>query len=224
MSEDILKKITLEINKHESLEDKELKIIRFQLLKKSNILKVILRGKERLAIEEEELIKKIICKTLMIRITIEILFYKDASNISLEEVVESHWLECISDTIKKTPLCKTLLLSSKRVVEGNKVIVLNGYDKVTEHLKSKYGDKSIEGTIEAIFGLKCKVEIRFDPSMEVIIDYAEKEKNERALLNKVLQAKFLEIQKAGSFLNQLILQKKTFYIKCFFGYFNKRIG
>ena len=198
MSEDILKKITLEINKHESLEDKELKIIRFQLLKKSNILKVILRGKERLAIEEEELIKKIICKTLMIRITIEILFYKDASNISLEEVVESHWLECISDTIKKTPLCKTLLLSSKRVVEGNKVIVLNGYDKVTEHLKSKYGDKSIEGTIEAIFGLKCKVEIRFDPSMEVIIDYAEKEKNERALLNKVLQAKSLEIQKAGS--------------------------
>ena len=185
MSEDILKKITLEINKHESLEDKELNIIRFQLLKKSNILKVILRGKERLAIEEEELIKKIICKTLMIRITIEILFYKDASNISLEEVVESHWLECISDTIKKTPLCKTLLLSSKRVVEGNKVIVLNGYDKVTEHLKSKYGDKSIEGTIEAIFGLKCKVEIRFDPSMEVIIDYAEKEKNERALLEKL---------------------------------------
>ena len=198
MSEDILKKITLEINKHESLEDKELNIIRFQILKKSNILKVILRGKERLAIEEEELIKKIICKTLMIRITIEILFYKDASNISLEEVVESHWLECISDTIKKTPLCKTLLLSSKRVVEGNKIIVLNGYDKVTEHLKSKYGDKSIEGTIEAIFGLKCKVEIRFDSSMEVIIDYAEKEKNERALLNKVLQAKSLEIQKAGS--------------------------
>ena len=29
MSEDILKKITLEINKHESLEDKELNIIRF---------------------------------------------------------------------------------------------------------------------------------------------------------------------------------------------------
>src|SRR5574344_781548 len=32
----MLKKITLDINKHESLEDKELKIIRFQLLKKSN--------------------------------------------------------------------------------------------------------------------------------------------------------------------------------------------
>ncbi len=110
--------------------------------------------------------------------------------------------------LKKTPLCKTLLLSSKRIVEGNKVIVLNGYDKVTDHLKSKYGDKSIEGTIEAIFGLKCKVEIRFDPSMEVIIDYAEKEKNERELLNKALQAKVLEIQKAGSSSKKVERHKK----------------
>ena len=31
MSEDMLKKITLEINKHESLEDKELKIISYTL-------------------------------------------------------------------------------------------------------------------------------------------------------------------------------------------------
>ena len=126
----------------------------------------------------------------------------EISNISLEEVVESHWLECISDTVKKTPLCKTLLLSSKRIVEGNKVIVLNGYDKVTDHLKSKCGEKSIEGSIEAIFGLKCKVEIRFDPSMEVIIDYAEKEKNERKLLNQALQAKTLEAQKAGNGLKE----------------------
>ena len=57
MSKDIIKKLTLEINKHESLEDKELKIIKFQLLRKSMILKVVLRGKEKLTHEEEELIK-----------------------------------------------------------------------------------------------------------------------------------------------------------------------
>ena len=67
LSDDIIKKLTLEINKHESLEDKELKIIKFQLLRKSMILKVVLRGKEKLAHEEEELIKKIICKTAFYR-------------------------------------------------------------------------------------------------------------------------------------------------------------
>ena len=40
------------------MEYKELKIIKFQLLRKSMILKVVLRGKEKLAQEEEEIIKK----------------------------------------------------------------------------------------------------------------------------------------------------------------------
>ena len=38
--------------------------------------------------------------------------------------------------------------------------------------------------------------------MEVIIDYAEKEKNERKLLNQALQAKALEAQKAGNGLKE----------------------
>ena len=62
MSDDIIKKLTLEINKHETLEDKDIKIIKFQLLRKSMILKVVLRGKEKLAHEEEELIKKLFVK------------------------------------------------------------------------------------------------------------------------------------------------------------------
>ena len=135
MSDDIIKKLTLEINKYESLEDKELKIIKFQLLRKSMILKVVLRGKEKLAHEEEELIKKIICKTLMIRIAVEIVFYRDASDITLEEVIQNHWIECISETIKKTPLCKSLLLNCRKEVNENKVSIFNGYDKLTEHLR-----------------------------------------------------------------------------------------
>ena len=165
MSDDIIKKLTLEINKHESLEDKELKIIKFQLLRKSMILKVVLRGKEKLAHEEEELIKKIICKTLMIRITVEIVFYRDASDISLEEVIQNHWIECISSTIKKTPLCKSLLLNCRKEINGSKVIVYNGYDKLTDHLKGKNGEKSLEDTVKAMFGITCRFELKFDPEM-----------------------------------------------------------
>ena len=54
-------------------------------------MKVVLRGKEKLAIEEEQLIKNIICKTLRIKITVEVIFYRDASDINLEEVIEEHW-------------------------------------------------------------------------------------------------------------------------------------
>ena len=47
MSEDVIKKITLEINKHEGLERKEINIVKFQLLRKSMVLKVVLRGKDK---------------------------------------------------------------------------------------------------------------------------------------------------------------------------------
>ncbi|MDU6340651.1 MAG: PolC-type DNA polymerase III [Clostridium sp.] len=196
MGKDVLKKLTLEINKHESLEDKELKIIKFQFLKKSNILKVVLRGKEKLAIEEEQLIKNIICRTLMIKITVEIIFYRDASDISLEEVINDHWVECVSDIIKKTPLCKTLLLNCKKIVKDNKVLVLNGYDKLTEHLNSKDGSKNIENSIKIIFGINCRIEIKFDPSMEVIIDPEEAARKERELIEKAMSDRAKEVSVA----------------------------
>ena len=161
MSDDIIKKLTLEINKHENLEDKELKIIKFQLLRKSMILKVVLRGKEKLAIEEEQLIKNIICRTLMMKITVEIVFYRDASDITLEEVIQNHWIECISSTIKKTPLCKSLLLNCRKEINGNKVTIYNGYDKLTDHLKGKQGEKSLEDTVKAMFGISCRFELKF---------------------------------------------------------------
>ena len=52
MSEDALKLIKKEINKNESLEDKGINIIKFQFLKKSNLLKVVLRGKDGLNNQE----------------------------------------------------------------------------------------------------------------------------------------------------------------------------
>lgn len=214
MSDDIIKKLTLEINKQESLEDKEIKIIKFQLLRKSMILKVVLRGKENLALEEEELIKKIICKTLMIRITVEIVFYRDASDIKLEEVIQNHWIECISETIKKTPLCKSLLLNCKKEVNENKIFVFNGYDKLTEHLKAKGGEKSLEDAVKTIFGIACKFEIKYDPAMEVVIDYKEREKEEKELLNKAMQARVREVSKEQSRISKPIekkpVEKKTY--------------
>ena len=88
MSEDALKLIKKEINKNESLEDKGINIIKFQFLKKSNLLKVVLRGKDGLNNQEEDEVKRAIKKTLGIDINIEVLFYRDISNLTLNEIVE----------------------------------------------------------------------------------------------------------------------------------------
>lgn len=189
MKNDIIKKITLEINKDEALEDKELKIIKFQFLRRSNILKVVIRGKNSLTLEEEQQIKTIVSRILMLKIEVEILFYRDASDITLEEIVENHWIECISNTIKRTPLCKPVLLNCRKSVEDNKIIVTNGYEKLTDHLKSKEGPKEIETNIQNMFGVKCRVNVVYDEALEVKTDYKEKEKKEKDLLKEIFQGR-----------------------------------
>lgn len=192
MKDDIIKKITLEINKVEALEEKELKIIKFQFLRKSNILKVVIRGKSSLNVQEEQQIRTIVSRVLLLKLEIEILFYRDASDITLNEIVENHWIECISNTIKRTPLCRPVLLNCKKTVQNNSIIILNGYEKLTDHLKSKEGPKEIETNIENIFGVKCRVNVIYDESLEVQTDFKEKEKKEKALLKEIFQGRNID--------------------------------
>ena len=41
--------------------------------------------------------------------------------------------------------------------------LFNGYDKLTDHLKGKQGEKSLEDTVKAMFGISCRFELKFDP-------------------------------------------------------------
>lgn len=189
MQEDIIKKITLEMNKEEDLEEKNLKLIKFQFLRKSNVLKVVLRGKHSITLAEEQQIKNIVARILRLKIGIEVLFYRDASDITLEEIVENHWVECISNTIKRTPLCKPVLLSSKKSIVDNKIVITSGYEKLTDHLKLKEGPKEIETNIENMFGVRCKVNVVYDEALEIKTDYKEKEKKEKALLKEIFQGR-----------------------------------
>ena len=58
MSNEFVKQLLKEINRNEALENKEIKITRFQFFRKSNLLKVVIRALEHLNNEEEEFIKK----------------------------------------------------------------------------------------------------------------------------------------------------------------------
>lgn len=189
MSEDILKKIIIEINKTESIEDKEIKIIRFQFLRKSNLLKVVLRGKEYLLKDEERLVKKAIKNVLRLNVDIDILFYKDVSNITLEKIIESYWLDVVKDIIKKTPLSKTLLLTAIKEVKDNRLVVKNGYDKLTDHLIKKDISKDIATSIEDIFGMNVKVELMYDSELEVKDSYVEKDKEQKEYIKNILNGR-----------------------------------
>lgn len=198
MSEDTLKLIKKEINKNESLEDKGINIIKFQFLKKSNLLKVVLRGKDGLNNQEEEEVKRAIKKTLGVDINIEVLFYRDISSLTLDEVVEKHWLDVIGDIMKKAPLSKTVLTKGKKTVNGNIITIASGYEKINEHLNAKDIPKQIALNIESIFGVKSKIILEYDSSLEVESDYTEKLEKEKEVLKEIFSGRNIAAQSTNS--------------------------
>ena len=198
MSENTLKLIKKEINKDEVLEDKELNILKFQFLKKSNVLKVVLRGKDDLNIEEEQKIKRIIKNILKLDIDIEILFFRDISNLTLDEVIEKHWIEIIEGIIKNTPLSKTVLTKGLKEVKDNSIVISSGYEKINEHLNAKGIPNEIAFKIESIFGLKTKVVLKYNKDLEVENNYEEKLEQEREALKAIFSGRNIGLQDSKS--------------------------
>lgn len=137
LNKEFIKKLETEIINNQSLEGKEIKFVRFQLYKKSNLLKVVVKANESLNKEEEEVIKKIFIKNLKLDIEIQILCYKDVIGISSEEVVNRYWMEVVGDIVRKNPLAKEVLASKYKKVIDNKVVISYGSEALVNHLKNK---------------------------------------------------------------------------------------
>lgn len=187
MSNDIIKKITLELNKIESLYDKEIKIEKFQYLKKSNILKAILKGSEFISNIEEDQIKKLIKSLIKINVDVDIVFYKDITDITLQEICDKYFFDAIKHIIEKTPLSKTVLLSGKKEIKNDTLIINNGYEEVTEFLKKKGIEKDIAREIKDIFGVSTRVELVFDESLYVEPSIEEKVRQEQEAYKQAIR-------------------------------------
>ena len=207
MSEDVLKLIKKEINKDEELEDKEINIIKFQFLKKSNVLKVVLRGKNSLNEVEEEKIKKAIKKIINVDIDIEILFYRDISTLSLKEAVENHWLEIVGDIIKTVPLSKPILVNGVKSVEGSNIVISSGYEKLNEHLRTKDVPGIISSNIRNIFDIKSNIIFKYDESLEKGDSNEEKLQKEKEVLKEIFSGRNIKSEVMSS--NEKSEEKKS---------------
>ena len=83
MSNEFVKQINRSIKSDDNLNDLEFEITKFQLLKKSNTLRTIIKSKDQLSEEQKKIIKQYIKKAIGFEINIEINF-KTGSRSALE--------------------------------------------------------------------------------------------------------------------------------------------
>ena len=206
MGQEFIKILRKEINNNEALEDKEIQILRFQFYKKSQTLKIILKAIETLNQIDEEALKKIVLKCLGFDVNIEILCYKDVSNVSLEDIIGREWSNVVEEIARKLPLCRPILYSANKQIEGKTINIYSGNETLINHAINKKINLLIEGSIKDIFNISAKVQINFNEALVLQEKYEanKKEENIKIIKDVMDNRVYMEVK-----LQQIILARTS---------------
>lgn len=182
MSIDILAPI---IKSNDSLKE-NIKVNRIQYFKNSDTLRIVLKCK----IEVEETLDKAIRASVEKNIgkftNLDIVYFKELKNVSIEDICEKYWMESISTIVEKLPIAKEVLTKGIREVDENKIIIKYGNDFMCKMLKNKNLDKILSENIQDMFGVSCKTLVKYEESLKCE-DYAqEKLKENNELVKQVI--------------------------------------
>ena len=185
LSNEFLKALKKDILNNEMLEDKDIQILRFQFFKKTQILKIVIKSYYGLNNIEEDEFKKIVLKNLGFNVEIEILCYRDVSNVKIEEIIGEHWSTAVEEVARKFPLCRALLYSDNRKLKDKTIYISSPVQALIKHAKNKKVGEFLEGAINDIFNVSLKVEFAFDENLAVEDNYeeAKREENKRIIKN-----------------------------------------
>ena len=103
--------------------DENIRILKVKYLSKSNKLKIVLKSTNELEESTKHLIKSVISKKLIGFENIDLLCYKDISNVSLEDITNKYWVDIVENVSKIIPVCKQVLMSCNKVVEENLLVI-----------------------------------------------------------------------------------------------------
>ncbi|WP_338627454.1 PolC-type DNA polymerase III [Clostridium baratii] len=191
MSEEFIKKLNKEITKNENLEDKEIKLNRFQFYKKSNILKVVLKCKESLVEEEEKWLVELVKRNLGFNINVELLVYKDVEGASVTDIVNKYWSNVVLNIVKKNPLSKNVLYSKHKIIDEDIITIKYGSEAIINHLKKKDIERKVSAQINDIFGKRIRIKLEYDKELEDD-NYEEKKALEnKKIVDDVLQGRVI---------------------------------
>ena len=191
MSNEFVKEINRSIKSDDNLNDLEFEITKFQLVKKSNTLRAIIKSKENLSEEQKNIIKMYIRKAIGFEVNVDIIHYIDISDIDLKEVINKHWSHVCEKIISKHPLLKEFLINSPKEIKEDRLVIKNGSEILCNYMLKKQLDKELKGYIKSFFGVNSLIEIKYEESL------ANKNYNdEKANENKEIAKKVMENMKA----------------------------
>nr|WP_281063512.1 PolC-type DNA polymerase III [Clostridium algifaecis] len=165
----------------------EVKLEKIQYLKKSNKLKIIVKSVNELNAKIQCKIKDIVSKKLGCFTDIDLICYKDISNVSLEEVCNNYWTEVVNIISSYIPVCREFLNESSIEVKNDCLNIYNGNNFMCNLLKKKNVEKLLKKIVKDIFGINCNTSIAYDGKLISKNFLDESEKIEKNYIKDIIQ-------------------------------------
>ncbi|KAA8675026.1 PolC-type DNA polymerase III [Clostridium sp. WLY-B-L2] len=211
MSLDIMKILQKDLDYDYNTLEQNIELLKIQYLRKSNKLKVVVRSRENLNKDVQNKIKSIVNKKLGSFFNIDLVCYRDISNVSLKEISENYWIQLVDVISSYVPMCREFLLKSSRKVEKDTVKIYSGNEFICGLLKNKSIEKLMTRSIRDIFGVSCSVILNYDEKLNSESYLEESEKKEKKYIENILNYRERENKKYNNMqkFNQDLKYKKN---------------
>ncbi|WP_026882296.1 PolC-type DNA polymerase III [Clostridium akagii] len=186
MSTNLVQLINNDINSNDILMDENIRVLRVQFLKKSNILKVFIKSTNELDKECLNNLKVTVGKKFNFLAKVELVYYKDVSNITVEDICNKHWIDVVGSVSAAIPIAKGCLSKSNILCEGNNIRIINGNKFITCLLKNKGLEKILQHTIEDMFSVKSHIKMEYDEKIESEDYFKERESVENSIIKGII--------------------------------------
>jgi DNA polymerase III subunit alpha, Gram-positive type len=175
MSSDIMSFLQKNIDQDSDIVLEDIKLQKIQYLKKSNRLKIIIKSKNDIGSKVKSKIKQIVTKKLGCFPYVDLICYKDVSNVSLKNACKDYWIEIVNILSSYIPVCKDFLLKSSKKIEDNAIKIYNGNHFLCNLLKNRNLDKLLVRTMRDLFGIKCSASLIYDETLvnDNFLDYSK---------------------------------------------------
>lgn len=189
MSSSIVNLLQQNMDRDSEIILEDVKLQKIQYLKKSNRLKIIIKSANDINSKIKSKIKKIVGERLGCFPYIDIICYKDISNVSLEGVCSRYWIEIVNILSSYIPVCKNFLMNASKKIENETIKIYSGNSFLCSFLKDKNFERTMIKAVKEIFDIKCQVSLVYDSSLENDKFLNESQDREKTYIKNIMESR-----------------------------------
>lgn len=165
------------------------KIIKIQYFKRQQKLKLILKSQNDFDKERENKLKNFMKKSFHFLKNIDIVCYKDISNVTLKDMSNKYWVDLINAVGETLPIAKECLVKSKRDIEEDTLILSYGNQFLCKFLTKNKLEKKLKFYMKSIYGLECSIKLKYDSTIETKDYFKKRDSIDNSIIKKVIKEK-----------------------------------